>query len=70
MVRQKPAKLLSRGSNPGVAFCGKIYKNANGYYATEILSKGIEELLSNPIEFYKKDREYFKFVISVLKGDI
>jgi len=35
-----------------------------------MLSMGIQELLSNPIEFYKKDREYFKFVISVLEGDI
>ncbi|MGN0015426.1 MAG: hypothetical protein ACI37T_08425, partial [Candidatus Gastranaerophilaceae bacterium] len=51
-------------------YCGKIYKINNKYYGTEILSMGIEELLSNPIKFYKNDKEYFKFVINVLKGDI
>lgn len=61
---------VAKKDNFHSVYCGKIYKNSNGYYATEILSMGLQELLSNPIEFYKKDREYFKFVISVLKGDI
>lgn len=30
---------------------------------------GLQELISNPIEFYKKDKEYFKFVIGILKGE-
>lgn len=51
-------------------YCGKIYKNSqNQYYGTEILSMGLQELISNPIEFYKKDKEYFKFVIGILKGE-
>lgn len=51
-------------------YCGKIYKNSeNQYYGSEILSMGLEELISNPIEFYQKDKEYFKFVIGILKGE-
>lgn len=66
-IKYKPNEMAKK-DNFFNAYCGKIYKNEKGYYATEILSMGLQELLSNPIEFYKNDKDYFKFVISILKG--
>jgi hypothetical protein len=51
-------------------YCGKIYKYNDEYYATEILSKGLEEIYTNPLEFYNNDKEYFNFVIGVLQGKL
>ena len=64
----KPWEVAKKDNFPN-PYCGKIYKNnTNQYLGTEILSMGLQELLSNPIEFYKNDKEYFKFVIGILKG--
>lgn len=54
-------------------YCGKIYgvmKDYDTAYASEIMSMGIQELFTNPIEFAKKDREYFNFVIANLRGEL
>ena len=46
-------------------YCGKDYPNG----ATEILSKGLEELYRDPVKFMSRDPEYAAFVIGVLGGD-
>jgi hypothetical protein len=44
-------------------YVGKDYAHGT----TEVLSMGIQKLHDNPLEFMKKDPEYFEFVISVLQ---
>lgn len=52
-------------------YCGKIYKNKeNKYWGTEILSMGVEELYLRPVDFYKKDKEYFYFVVNTLQNNL
>lgn len=58
-------------------YCGKFYTLAGGKNqqyvdstASEIMSMGVQELFTNPLEFAKKDREYFDFVIANLRGEI
>ncbi len=63
----KPDKFL----NP---YSGRVYpplkrKNGGYYYANEILSVGLEMLYQNPAKLYRKDPEYFWFIISVVQGD-
>lgn len=53
---------------PGLtpAYVGKIYKESGKWYATEILSKGLEFLIMNPVGFAAMDPEYFNHVIACL----
>lgn len=52
-------------------YVGKIYKHTNGeYWGTEILSMGVEELYNHPLDLYKKDKEYFNFIIAVLRKQL
>ena len=51
-------------------YCGKIYKNEGKYYASEILSMGMQELINNPLEFYKNDPEYVNFILGVIRNKI
>ncbi len=46
-------------------YCGKLYDDA-----TEILSMGLERVVEDPIEFFVEDEEYFRFIISVIRGRI
>lgn len=46
-------------------YCGKIYSRGS-----EILSMGIEMIVDNPFDFYRKDPGYFGLIVSILKGDI
>jgi len=54
---------------------GKALSNIDAYYAgksyrrgsTEILTMGIEQMFLNPVRFAKKDPEYFKFMVGVLR---
>lgn len=54
----------------GSAYSGKFYthKKYGDYYATEVLSMGIQRFLKNPILFFKQDPEYFEFVLNQLQG--
>jgi hypothetical protein len=45
-------------------YVGKMY----GARATEVISMGIEEYYSNPVEFAQNDPEYFDFITFVLNG--
>ena len=47
-------------------YCGKQYSDGS----TEILSMGIEELVTDPVKFYSKDPEYFRFVLMLIRGEI
>lgn len=64
----------------GSAYCGKINIKPEDYnvnftekefsnciYGTEFFSMGIERLLENPIDFKKKDPEYYSFIINQIK---
>lgn len=46
-------------------YIGKHYDDA-----TEVLSMGVEKLMTDPARFAALDPEYFKFVVGVLRGDI
>lgn len=39
-------------------------------YGTEILSMGIQRLMTDPVGFAQKDPEYCKFVVGILTGDL
>jgi hypothetical protein len=57
----KPDKFIS-------PYMGKIYKDAAGKtYATEILSMGLEYLWFDPLEFARRDPEYFDFIYKLVK---
>lgn len=45
-------------------YCGKIYNDGS----TEILSMGIQEYILRPVEFAKKDKEYFALIYDILHG--
>lgn len=46
-------------------YTGKSYLGA-----TEVLSIGMELLYSDPLEFAKRDPEFFKFTLGILNGDL
>jgi hypothetical protein len=52
----------------GSAYAGKVYRDATGDYASEILSMGLQRLFEDPAEFYLRDREFFVFVVNVIRG--
>ena len=47
-------------------YAAKYYENG----ATEIIAMGVELLHLNPIAFAQRDPEYFRFIISFLRGDL
>lgn len=49
----------------GAYYVGKDY---NGRF-TEVVSMGVQKLYEDPINFAKKDPEYFKFVMGILSGE-
>ena len=51
------------GDGSHAYYVGKDYPDG----ATEVLSMGIQKLHNDPLDFMKKDPEYFEFVISVLQ---
>ena len=38
------------------------------WFATDVLSMGIQRLIENPLKFYETDKEYFEFTIKQLRG--
>lgn len=51
-------------------YCGKQYRKGNGtgdFYATEILSMGIERYTFDPVAFAAADPDYFDFVYDTLR---
>lgn len=47
-------------------YTGKTYRDG----ATEVLSMGVQALMSDPVGFCQKDPEYAAFVIGILTGDL
>jgi hypothetical protein len=53
------------------AYVGKIYNslpgtaNYKGVRATEVISMGLEKMYTDPIGFYKADKEYFTFIYTL-----
>ena len=45
-------------------YVGKYYASQD----TEVLSMGVEKLLTDPVHFAKEDPEYFKLVVGILSG--
>lgn len=64
--RAKPDKFFD-------PYCGKVYSNNKTYDdadGSEIMSMGLQYLLTQPKKFAEEDREYFDFVIANIKGEI
>lgn len=74
--KTKPDKFFS-------PYCGKTYHGAYSWnkktrkweprtdkklLATEIVSMGLEEIFTNPIDFAKSDPDYFDFMINLMRG--
>jgi hypothetical protein len=58
----------------GDVYSGKVYSRfgvstgPQSIRATEVLTMGIERLHRDPLEFYTNDRQYFDFVINILRS--
>jgi len=51
-------------------YMGKIYKDRNGkYYATEIVSMGLEYMYDDPYTLAKDDPDYFDFIYGLARGE-
>lgn len=51
-------------------YVGKLYKSKvsgkyRDYYATEVISMGIENMMRNPRLFYKQDKEHFNLIFNL-----
>lgn len=57
---------IARPDNFFNPYCGKFYPDGN----TEIFSMGVQRLLEDPINFLKEDKEYFYFIISLMRGEL
>jgi hypothetical protein len=55
---------FSKAFGDSARYVGKHYKTND----TEIVSMGLEHMVSNPVNFARKDPEYFKFMLGVLDG--
>lgn len=51
-------------------YCGKEYRKWFRRPATEILSRGVEEIIRHPLAFLDEDPEYFRFCINLIRGEI
>jgi hypothetical protein len=45
-------------------YVGKIYPNGE----TEVLSMGLERIMSAPVEFYKQDKDHFALIVDIMRG--
>lgn len=59
-------KAMASGEPSHAYYTGKHYESG----ATEIMSMGLENLYLDPVNFAKRDPEYFNFVSAVMRGDI
>lgn len=52
----------------GVPYAGRVYADSlDSAHATEVLTMGLQRLYEDPVGFAKKDPDYFKFILSVLR---
>jgi hypothetical protein len=49
-------------------YSGKVYRNGyrNGTTPTEIISMGLEYLYGNPMQFWRDDPDYFRFIVDLV----
>lgn len=47
-------------------YCGKFYPSG----ATEIFSMGVQRLIEEPISFFNEDKEYFYFILALMRGEL
>jgi hypothetical protein len=59
-------KAMASGDPSHAYYTGKHYESG----ATEIMSMGLENLYLDPVNFAKRDPEFFNFVSAVMRGDI
>lgn len=53
------------------AYAAKVYANSVGFdYSTEIMSVGVEKLYSDPVGFIRRDRDFARYVLRALRGDL
>jgi SPP1 gp7 family putative phage head morphogenesis protein len=59
------------------SYIGRIYGweeriakhyNIEGFYGQEVLSMGLQEMASDPLKFYKVDKEHFLFTYAIMRG--
>lgn len=62
----RPDRFIEAFGEQGGHYVGKHYPSG----ATEVLSMGVEKLYADPLTFAKKDPEYFKFIVGVLRGEL
>ena len=51
-------------------YVGKRYDKGSQEYATEVISMGFEEYMTNPLNLFEEDREHFNLIYDVLRGDM
>lgn len=57
---------FAKAFGPAARYVGKHYKTDD----TEIISMGLEKLVSDPVHFAKADPQYFKFMLGILDGSL
>ena len=50
------------------AYVGKDYSSGGRVYATEVMSMGLENLYERPVDFARKDPDFFDFVLDTVRG--
>ena len=53
-------------------YSGKVYYNpsTDDYKATEVVSMGLEQLYTDPVQFARTDPEHYTFMIALLSGQL
>jgi uncharacterized protein with gpF-like domain len=49
-------------------YAGKIYQQGGEYYASEVISMGIQQLYDDPYAFMANDPGHFHFIVGLLRG--
>jgi hypothetical protein len=62
--KQKDGKEITRPDNFIDPYVGKVYDGD----ATEVVSMGLQYMFSDPVAFYNKDPDHFKFIYGIIKG--
>ena len=50
------------------AYIGKKYQKGSEFYATEVVSVGVEMLHADPLDMATHDPDFFDFIFNLLRG--